>query len=905
MAGGKDIDGERASSIPFFGSLPSCRFGSQLTIGDSPSIATMAGDAKTATFAEKEEFHEVEVEVEAVSPTTAEEKEIRIEPTASRRTWTTFRPEDPEPRKPVIQSRWRHIRSGLLLHSPGMILSVTLIVLNTLGCFWFEMERSVRITGSLEISTINVLHLLQLAAKAYEMLLVLSLSSIVLAMYRRLLVTRGLPLGLITAGYRTGSFVYLRSSALAVGMADRRYLSFGLFVVFTTVLLVLSAPACAILMVPTPGWWSMGSDYASVLPPVTYTRRQEFIWPRTIDTDGMVNRMKRSCGQWDTTSDFSCPGNGYSELRQWVTEWNGDSLRGPHAAITVKSATVTTEVYREVVASLPGNGSATYATTLSSVPALAVRSYFDYVTMVADVGRISHASNVRIMTRPEDKTFQPLTQTQCRTFDIADVRTALGRNQTDGLPFWPMEQVECYDDDECRRWKALTPGQRLVDLQLFDHEPKAPNISFKFVETPGALAAVFTVPYLTYPDWRNLSRINDLSQGAATQGYMVTACSFVSRWVPSTLSAELSQTRLMTSNVSDPAVFSPVNGTLPPQALGAPIKVTKEWADFLDFNISGLYTDADNAVAAKGQGAMSNLLHTLVYCGSRNDSHLCTFGLDLNARDAVSVPRVAEKLLGMAVADGLSRVGLVTNRGASHGLPEVVEELSEQRISWRYLVSVWWYPGSGLVRNCSFVPNPDEKSVAAGMHSVYRCMHNGTTYSNPYKDTMAEAKAEFESYHRFGMDVARYGYGSGAPSPTLNFALAVVGLYIATVVVYVLASLGIMVWETFGRQGLGMASRVRGISGWDDVQDLVALAWKSRAPVELENVGAGVRSWSRVWKEVAVVRVNEYDCLELVLEREGEGEGEGQVRTGSRDDDEDHGGLRRRPRIPERGKMYG
>ena len=788
-----------------------------------------------------------------------------------------------EPRKRVISSRWQHAKSGFLLHSPAVIVSVTLICLNNVGAFWFEMQPSVRIAGAVELSTINVLHLLQLAAKAYEMLLVLSLSSIVLGVYRRMLVTTGLPLGLITAGYRAGSFMYLRTSALATGiLAHGRFLLFGLLVVFTTVLLVLAGPASAILMVPTPGWWSLGSGYSSVMPPLTYTRSRDFLWPQVVNTTGMLKRMKAMCSQRDAASDFSCPGNGYSEIREWMTEWNGDALKGPRAVITMKSATVTTEIYREVAAVLPSDDSATFTTTLSSVTALTVRSYFDYITQMNDVGRVSHAANVRLRTtEAADPNYQPLAQTKCKTFDLGGIRESRRMNNTRNFPFWPMENIECFDDGRCAAWQARSPQERLVPGNLWNDNPQGPNISFRWVETEGALSAVFTLPYLLYPDWRNLSSIRELDQAAAQQGYSVVACSLVSRWVPSSLTAELSQSRLMQSNISDPARFRLANSTMDRGAIGSPVRLTKEWADLLDFDVAGLYTDADSMLSTHEPGAMANLLNAVVFCGTKTNRQLCSFGLDLNARDGVSVPRVAEKLLGIALADGLSRVGLTTTRGASHGQPQVVEELSLDRIRWRYLVSVWWYPGSGLVRNCTFTPNTGGN---ASLPTKYACVTNGTTYSNEYGDTMAEAVAEFRRYHRFGVEVDRYGYGSGAASPTLTFSLAVVYLYLAAVLVYIAASVGSS-WAFRGVGGRSAQDRVGRVNGWDDIQDLVALAWQSRPPQELENVGAGVKPFSQVWREVAIVRVNERDCLELVLQ----------------DDNADG----RPGRLPEKNKFYG
>src|SRR3569833_3415454 len=123
-----------------------------------------------------------------------------------------------EPPKRLVRGPWVHTFGRLVLHAPAFIISIVLVFINASNTYWFETENNIWVSEALQLSTTNILHMLLIAAKVYKLLLHLSLSIIGLGIYRKMLVTSGLPLGLITAGYRTGSLVYLKHSGLLTGL---------------------------------------------------------------------------------------------------------------------------------------------------------------------------------------------------------------------------------------------------------------------------------------------------------------------------------------------------------------------------------------------------------------------------------------------------------------------------------------------------------------------------------------------------------------------------------------------------------------------------------------------------------------------------------------------------------------
>ncbi|KAF6806526.1 hypothetical protein CMUS01_14345, partial [Colletotrichum musicola] len=88
-------------------------------------------------------------------------------------------------------------------------------------------------------------NVLQLPTKIHELLIVASLSSIALAMFRRRLITDGVRLGFLTGGYRVGDLDYLRTMAFwrqGVDLNRPWEILLAGFVVFATILTIVVGP---------------------------------------------------------------------------------------------------------------------------------------------------------------------------------------------------------------------------------------------------------------------------------------------------------------------------------------------------------------------------------------------------------------------------------------------------------------------------------------------------------------------------------------------------------------------------------------------------------------------------------------------------------------------------------------
>ncbi|KAI0011381.1 hypothetical protein F4779DRAFT_615624 [Xylariaceae sp. FL0662B] len=678
--------------------------------------------------------------------------------------------------KKLIENSWKHIIKAAAVHFPPFFLGVSLICINNLGIFWFEMDSNMPIqltTATFEISTNSILNLLQLAAKVQEALVVYSLSTIALNIYRRLIITDGVPFGMITLSHRVGNINYLKHSGLYNSFSWKRGpFILGSFIIFSTIIALVAGPASAIVLIPSPGWFTMGSDFAKNRPPT------------------------------------------------WARNWPANGLQGN---FTLQgSSTFGSVTRRRMLAACPSNDSATFATTLSSVTELAIGAYYDF-TKNNDVGLISHANNVRLRTSPDDLSYQPLVQARCQIFD-GDTAAAGHATKSISVPHWPMDGVVCFNDTRCSEWQQRDYQDRFVDPFFWSYEPEQLNRSFHWVETEGPLSAVFNIPYIRHltntpgGDW-----LDDLKN--SQQAFYIVTCSFPSRWVPSAASATLAINDVFESNITDPAVFG---NKLPDlAATGYSVQLKKTWADMLHA------TNANTSAFYFGglSDALGGLLNAFEGCSQYDMNRtLCDF-LSPQARiqSSITLPHILERVLGVAIADAMSRVGLTGFWDVQHPVPWTLESLTPEIIAY-----------TALINDGVATPYPNRRYVPPGNESYpsdyIEANPDGSIRKIPQQFTMQQLLDAFRSYKKYDLIVERYGYGSGVSML----------LY-----VYNLARRKPSCW-------------VAGITGWDDIQELVALAWKSNNSSHLHNVGVGVSSFSNVWKQNVLVRVNEKNDLELV-----------------------------------------
>ncbi|KAL2411314.1 hypothetical protein ABEF94_002974 [Exophiala dermatitidis] len=155
--------------------------------------------------------------------------------------------EQPQYKRP----RWRTALRLLLIHGVPVAASCVLIALNAANLRW---------RSSLARGTGDILSVLQIASKAQELLLLLSLSHIVLFwLMRSLTKGDGIPFGLFVGalGSSLGATPFTSGvwSSLAQSFRKPRLLRLCLLVVGITLLGVVVGPATAIALIPRLDWW--------------------------------------------------------------------------------------------------------------------------------------------------------------------------------------------------------------------------------------------------------------------------------------------------------------------------------------------------------------------------------------------------------------------------------------------------------------------------------------------------------------------------------------------------------------------------------------------------------------------------------------------------------------------------
>jgi len=752
-------------------------------------------------------------------------------------------------RKP--QGSWISKWTLLGFHIPSLALSAVLIWANSVARFWFDINTDMAVSGSWSLSPNTVLHLLQLAAKVYGLFLVLSLSTIILSMYRSTLTSAGLPLGFISTGYRTGDLAYLKSPELWAAMSSHpRYTAFGLILIAGTLLAALSEPACAILAVPTPGWYPY---QAKSRGSVIYLIPNTTTWPSIVDRAyAQYSDRPWICLTSISTDVQNCPGRDYNYLSDWAAHVDGDPVHDKNLSITVAGSN-NNQLHQQVFIDKPSNSSATLITTLSSIPVRTAAEYFDYLAYY-DFSRISRIANFRIQSK--DGSFQPLSQAKCEVFDLDSVREADRNGDTAGYPYFPMEGIRCFDDARCASWQSRSKQERVVDRRYWDYTRRINNVSFSWVETEGPLSAVFNMPFLRKQGAHNAT---GAGAGGGRQAFYFVACSFVSRWIPATVIAHLPQSDRLETNVSNMAAF--LQDEPDKSMMGYPVHVSTAWADFLNFNLSFSSDVSDLGILSTcqdfvpGYGAMTMLLYKLINCYVDDDRRPIGYSGRGN-NDTNLTARAVERVTGAALVAGLSRVGLRDSWNSLESASRMVFQITPERIVYNYLTLVTTQKGK--LNNITLVANPGNSTYPT--KEIFNFAGGVATLN--HNITMDEGYAQFLAAQHFEFDIERYGYGSGTPSPTLTFAMVIICLYIAAVAIYAAASVTVILYR-FRKKVVVPSTETHG--NLDDIHDLIVVAWNSHPAQRADPTGTVIAEPSLYgWKQIVTVRDESGEGLRLM-----------------------------------------
>ncbi|KAG8672029.1 hypothetical protein FPOAC2_05398 [Fusarium poae] len=167
--------------------------------------------------------------------------------------WKSFK--GPESPKKVCENGiWAVIRHLALFHIPPIGITLALLGLYVHKIRWGDL-------------TEEQLNFLQFAAKAHEILILVSLTDILLQRicYSLLCEDEGVPLGLLSSPFQLGSPLQyffsweLWACLVQPGVKPKKTPSWttGIVIIVTVLLSIAAAPLSAIVMIPREGWWQV------------------------------------------------------------------------------------------------------------------------------------------------------------------------------------------------------------------------------------------------------------------------------------------------------------------------------------------------------------------------------------------------------------------------------------------------------------------------------------------------------------------------------------------------------------------------------------------------------------------------------------------------------------------------
>ncbi|KAF7951484.1 hypothetical protein EAE96_006793 [Botrytis aclada] len=203
---------------------------------------------------------------------------------------------------------------------------------------------------SIGVGTANVntrLNGLQFAAKIHEILIGVSLSSMVLSLVQYGIFQTGVPIGSLFIAFRITDLTSLSSPEFWAALATDRSLKgrtslslLCLLTVISTILAAVSGPAYAILMLPSLDWWNFpfskdsflpGTEFRPWLPsesnhPIGAFRAEtsfDELWPSRIDRSYSYSSV---CGFSNRLFTEQCPAGGYSVIQTWARTQKPSSI---------------------------------------------------------------------------------------------------------------------------------------------------------------------------------------------------------------------------------------------------------------------------------------------------------------------------------------------------------------------------------------------------------------------------------------------------------------------------------------------------------------------------------------------------------------------------------------------------
>ncbi|KAK1633467.1 hypothetical protein BDP81DRAFT_434945 [Colletotrichum phormii] len=720
--------------------------------------------------------------------------------------------------KPITRTEWSRYFNGWIVHLPAILVTVAVLLIGSIQFYWYP-EIGPLVSGY-RLDTDVISNVLQFVAKLHELLIVASLSSIALAVYRRRLVTTGIRLGFLTGGYRVGDLNYLRTSSFrrqGLNKSNPGEMLLPGFLVFATILSTIVGPASAVLLLPSLGWYEFGtsSAFSKIEPPLLYWWNRKAIWFKA-----PFSEYSECQGPAGVYRDY-CPAGGFSEISSWVRDYAATDLTNN---LTFHSTS--SEIRRHLVFTQADDKPNTPSTTLTTTPShflMTSIGLFQKFIHSSDVGALSSepryrltakgGANVNSPTGEGTGLYQPFVQSRCTIHDKGYLEN------TPGSVSFPTEFLNCFDDADCLQSKQ-TPMQFNESAWL--HNEDLENISASSTFFLGKENS--TVVHLN-------GMIPDATSGESRN--LVYICSLYASWAPSNFSMDPSISDSLQSTFSSDRSMRDMYHSKSHDDIRV-IRFRSNW--FRSLNPHW------NTSATATTSGINQIILNFSMDETLNGKEVKVLAPVDGANNTASEIFLA-KVFGVYLAEGLARNSL------------------EQRTRIKL---------NSTDTEVTYLDLNEQHGYRGGVHKI--TPHNNTHLQDEWRDRTTWRNTTFADFTEvlntalpINFTAERYGYGSGQGRKTLEFAQVMMLIYLGIIAFYA-ATVGTgYVLELLKVNSGGERIRVLSVIPWSDLQDLIILALKTPPPTDDDlTAGAGVTS-DKVWEKVVRAESDDKRNIQLAF----------------------------------------
>ncbi|KAF4822472.1 Titin-like protein [Colletotrichum siamense] len=711
--------------------------------------------------------------------------------------------------KPITRHGWRRFLYGWMIHIPAIILTAIILWLASRERYWYGLTGPSRV----RLSPKGVEVFLLFAFKIYEIFVILSLSAMAISMFRRRLIGGGVRLGFLTGAYRVGDFRYIfslpfwRHGFLSLSFWE---MMLALFVLFATIFSLLLLPAAGALLLPSLQWYGMNHNkaFGGVSAPLLYQTQPDQVWP-TLFTDGAPWNNTPVCVEAEGIYNAACPAGGFTTVWNWAKGYSTTGLQD-----TVTFSSPSTNLSRQLmVTEVTADSDTRDPPVLSTTPSHHFNINFGLVKNYIENGNTitEDDSQYRLSTRrvnaqnPDSSSpiYQPFIQSLCNVVPKSDV---IANN---GSLVYPISSLNCFGDATCLQMKRASPA-RSLDVSAWDSE----ECHLQLITTD------FFVFQNGTPIIEVAGQLPDVNGDYRKD--RLFSCTMLATWVAAEVSTDSSECGALVSDLNDPETMIETyqKASFSGNSEGYVMKFDPSWFQYLS------PVSFASSVAFNGSDALRyyNPPESLVrnFVDAEVAQNITNPRITNSTIDSARAEVFLAKVFGVYLTDAIARTG-----SSSTALIRSESGQSANQLP---------VANSNVQSNVHF-------SIKGGTPA------NETTGPTVVKHISGRAAQDDLLSESMGFDfgVERYGWGTGKPSRALAFGKAILYMYLAVLILYLLTVIGGLILELCG---LYPNMRVLSIVPWWDLQGLLVLAMRTPPPGDgdFADAGAGITS-SHLWKK--------------------------------------------------------